>query len=568
MSRLVLALSLLAVSATAQNPNRHVLPITVGPLVKDAPFSAVRTLDYEPAAGSSDPTPIHQESKEFRDAAGRIRTERHHADGSATIDLVDPAAGTHFRWTVGDKTATRIPLPETAGREVNAIAEHLDADAPKIEGLPTRHTHTNNTERGESVDSWFAPSVRLALLTVIDKPGVGKTTYRFEHLVPGDPDPTLFKLPADLAPVDDAKLAPPPVHHVVDQSSAPAPTPAAAPEASGLQRHPEPVRAAYMDDPKFQKALTQAKTGRQTYEERLDNWKHANKAANNQCGECLHQIIALQLKLSAWKDAVKTAQQLEALNISASESLYAEAERGFALMNFNYGSPKPAELQQAETAFHDVLSKAPRERTVLFSDGRALAMLGRNDEARAAFARYVELTSASDRLHLRAERFADDPHLATQPMAPPFRLVTSEGEEMQLDEMQGKVVLLDFWATWCGPCKESLPEIQRIARDYANDPIFVVISVSQDADASAWKNFVQKNNMTWPQYRDANNALSSSYGVTSIPHFFTIDTNGILKTEKVGSNAEIRSLVDDLVRKAHKAAAQKAREIDKPHTGS
>jgi thiol-disulfide isomerase/thioredoxin len=148
-------------------------------------------------------------------------------------------------------------------------------------------------------------------------------------------------------------------------------------------------------------------------------------------------------------------------------------------------------------------------------------------------------------------------------MAPPFRMVTSAGEELQLDDMNGKVVLLDFWATWCGPCKESLPEIAHIAKDYANDPMLVVISVSQDRDEGLWKAFVQKNNMSWPQYRDANNALSSAYGVASIPHFFTIDTNGILKTEQVGSNANVRIIVSDLLKKAHKAEAKKAKASDK-----
>jgi hypothetical protein len=69
--------------------------------------------------------------------------------------------------------------------------------------------------------------------------------------------------------------------------------------------------------------------------------------------------------------------------------------------------------------------------------------------------------------------------------------------------------------------------------------------------------------MTWPQYRDKGNALSNAYGVAAIPHFFTIDTNGVLKTEKVGSDTDVPGLVDDLVKKAHKAATQAAKNSDK-----
>jgi thiol-disulfide isomerase/thioredoxin len=264
------------------------------------------------------------------------------------------------------------------------------------------------------------------------------------------------------------------------------------------------------------------------------------------------------MHFGATKDAVKSAEQLEAIAAgNPHERYYAESMRGGALLSSNFGQPKPDQVAQAEAAFRDVLAYSPRSREVIFQEGRALAMLGRNEEAKAMFVRYVDLAAAGDKLRIRAERFSDDPHLATLQMAPPFRLVTTQGEELQLDEMNGRVVVLDFWATWCGPCKETLPEIKRIAKDYAHDPMLVLISVSQDADEGVWREFVQKNGMDWPQYRDANKTLGAAYGVTSIPHFFTIDTNGVLKTEQVGSGADVRRVVDDAVKKAHKAEARR-----------
>jgi thiol-disulfide isomerase/thioredoxin len=314
-----------------------------------------------------------------------------------------------------------------------------------------------------------------------------------------------------------------------------------------------------MDDPKFQKALEQAKEPRQTFEDRLYNWKHANKVAHGQCVECLHQMVLMQWRLSAFKDAVNSTRQLEALTTDPAEKIFAQSQRGYALMQYNYGSPKPEQLTEADALFHQVLAVLPKNRSAVFQDGRAFALLGKFDDAKAMFDRYVDMAPASDRLRARAERFADDPHLATLTMAPPFRLVASDGQEMDLDDMNGKVVLLDFWATWCGPCKQTIPDIQRLARDYAKDPMLVIISVSRDADAVAWKDFIQKNNMTWPQYRDANGSLGYAYGVQSIPHFFSIDTNGALKSEQIGSEADVRGVVGDLVKKAHKAEAQRAK---------
>jgi thiol-disulfide isomerase/thioredoxin len=340
------------------------------------------------------------------------------------------------------------------------------------------------------------------------------------------------------------------------------------PTRAVLAQDAAPAAPAYESDPKFQKALADAKNGRQTQEDRLDNWKHANKVAKGQCVECLRAIIKLQKQTGALKDAVNSAQQLEAIATEPKDKMYAVAERGECLMGYNSGKPKPEQVAQADAAFKEVLAAMPKSRAIIFDEGRALAMMGKDAEAKAMFEQYVDLAPASDKLRTRAERFSDDPHLATLQMAPPFRLVTSEGEEMQLDDMNGKVVLLDFWATWCGPCKETLPDIQQLAKKYSRDPMLVIISVSQDNNAADWKAFIEKNNMTWPQYRDKTGALGNAYGVTAIPHFFTIDTNGVLKTENVGSNSPISSIVDDLVKKAHKAEQKKAKESDKPPSGN
>jgi len=547
-------LLILAVSSAAAwgQQVRHVLPLQGGAPVTGAPFSGVRTLDYEPAEKSSDPTPVHAEEKIWRDSEGRTRSEIRYGDQLANVYIVDLVARVRYAWASGDTVVRTYRLqPPTPGATSRAAPAELPDDAPVIEGVRTLYSRVvKGTDAApEVVESWYSPELHLAMLTIVDTKGVGKTTYRYQHVVRGEQDPALFRVPPGYTMQDAKKAPPPPVQSATSTNTA----------ATG-EAKPAPPAPEYESDPKFQKALAEARTGRQTDEERLDNWKHANKVAHGECVPCLHQIVALQEKLGAYKDAVNSTVQLEALATELREKLYAESERGRALMAYNYGQPKQEQVVQAEAAFRDVLSKAPNSRSMMFMEGRALAMLGRNDEAKAMFAHYVEIAPASDNLRMRAERFSEDPHLATLQMAPPFRMITAQGEELQLDDMGGKVVLLDFWATWCGPCKETLPEIARLARDYANDPMLVVISVSQDANAATWKDFVQKNNMTWPQYRDANNALGAAYGVTAIPHFFTIDTNGVLKTEQVGSGTDVRGLVSDLVKKAHKAEAKRAAE--------
>jgi thiol-disulfide isomerase/thioredoxin len=324
---------------------------------------------------------------------------------------------------------------------------------------------------------------------------------------------------------------------------------------------------AYLNDPKFQKALAEAKDkSRMTIEERLARWKNANKIAKNQCVECLHQMIYWQMDQAQWKDAIASATQLDQVTAEPKEKYFANSERGLALMHGNDGNPKPDQLKEAETSLRAALEIAPKSKIVVYAEGRALALMGRDEEAAAIFQKYVAMVGYSDSYRTRAEHFAENPRLAALPMAPPFTLTTSEGEQMSLDDMGGKVVLLDFWATWCGPCKEALPEIQRIAKDFAGQPL-VVISISGDSDDIAWKTFIAKNHMTWPQFRDANGALRNAYGVSSIPRYFTIDTDGALKSVKVGSDADVTSDIRRLVGKARDAEKKKAKDSERAAAG-
>ena len=118
--------------------------------------------------------------------------------------------------------------------------------------------------------------------------------------------------------------------------------------------------------------------------------------------------------------------------------------------------------------------------------------------------------------------------------------------------MHGRVVLIDFWATWCGPCNQELPHMQKLARKYANDP-FDVIGISWDDDESKWKDFIAAHGMTWNQYRDANHSLSTAFSVNAIPHYFTIDSDGVLTAENVGSGSVADSRIDRLVQRARQA---------------
>jgi peroxiredoxin len=136
-------------------------------------------------------------------------------------------------------------------------------------------------------------------------------------------------------------------------------------------------------------------------------------------------------------------------------------------------------------------------------------------------------------------------------MAPAFSVTTTDGQKISMDDLQGKVVLLDFWATWCGPCREALPHIRNVAKKFQGQPL-VILSVSLDADEGKWKEFIAKNEMTWPQYRDGDfgGPIAKLFGVNAIPHTFTIDSYGVLQEEHVG-DASIEGKLKKLLSQVH-----------------
>ncbi len=568
LKRLAITVLMAGMAAGAQSPTRRapMLPLQYGLPVTGEPFSGVRVLEFEPSDATGSVRPVHGEEKIWRDSAGRTRSEIRYNGQLGTVDILDFVTKKHYHWAMGDNIFSTLPMPEPrAGSTPVRTEPPLDADAPKIEGVPTRHSHDvrgDNEDSREVVESWYAPSLHLAMLTIVDRPAFGKTTYRFEHVELREPDAALFKPPQGMNAVDPK--APPPVPTagtaLQTRPSGSGSPPTDPRMEAGQPAAPEP---GYKSDPKFQKAIDAAGERGLASDERLARWKKTFKLSDNQCVDCFRRVIALQMSAQQWKDAANTARQMSAVAVRPNDKGYAQASLGSCLMNANNGAPKPDQLQEADATFTAALAISPRSAQVIYSEGRVLSMLGRDADAKAMFQRYLDRVGEADRYRARAEHFVENPHLASLPMAPPFTLTTAEGEQISLDEQVGKVVLLDFWATWCGPCKQTLPEIHSIAKKFAGQPL-VVVSISSDSNDVAWKDFISKNDMFWAQYRDADHALSNAYGVSAIPRFFTIDSDGVLQSVKVGSGADVEGDLKKLVKRASQEASRKAASTDKP----
>ena len=133
--------------------------------------------------------------------------------------------------------------------------------------------------------------------------------------------------------------------------------------------------------------------------------------------------------------------------------------------------------------------------------------------------------------------------------APNFTLVDINGEQFSLSDHLGKVVLLDFFATWCGPCVSEIEHLKGLYNKYPRDQ-FIIISIGVDPQETNndLRNFAQQHGMEWTVARDTDQ-VSDKYDVSPIPHLVIVDAEGYIQHKHVGLTEEskLRSEINSLL---------------------
>jgi thiol-disulfide isomerase/thioredoxin len=285
----------------------------------------------------------------------------------------------------------------------------------------------------------------------------------------------------------------------------------------------------------------------------------ANKLDGGHCQACQAQIIKYGVGLGEWKAAETAADEMVEQAQGAKGLALAHYQSGILLMDEALARHKDEPFERAHDELTKALAAVANFPMAVYEDGLVLAHLNQDAAAKARFEQFVKMAPADDPNRQRALLFVSQPEMARAKMAPPFAVTTLDGQHITLDGLKGKVVLIDFWATWCGPCREALPHIQKIARKFAGQPL-VILSVSLDPEEKKWKDFVAKNGMTWLNCRDGSfdGPMAKMFNVHAIPHTFTIDADGVLQDEHVGDASIEGKLKKQIARAQELQAAVKS----------
>jgi peroxiredoxin len=132
-----------------------------------------------------------------------------------------------------------------------------------------------------------------------------------------------------------------------------------------------------------------------------------------------------------------------------------------------------------------------------------------------------------------------------------FKLIDLDGKWLSLSDYKGKVVLLNFWATWCGPCRVEMPSMEVLYQEFKKDG-FEILAISSDHQGSIiTRPFVEAQALTFPILHDADYRASGNYGIRTLPMSYLVDRQGILRHRVFGArdwNSEkARALIKKLL---------------------
>lgn len=269
------------------------------------------------------------------------------------------------------------------------------------------------------------------------------------------------------------------------------------------------------------------------YQEAEMLFKNANRATNYSCLPCSLGLAETLVHLGDPKEALDNAEIAVALATNDQEKATAYTLCGFL---FGVQGTSESNREKAESEYREALELDPTRAPAHL--GLAIILFRKSQDAagKEEASRYLELAPDGPSASY-ARSLIENPRRASESFAPDFSFKTLQGRTVSLSDFKGKFLVLDFWATWCPPCRDSVDELKDLTKRYPGDRV-VLISVSADQDERAWSDFVEKKNMTWLQYLDRDERIVELFQVRAYPTYLVIDPEGMIRRRLVGRNPQ------------------------------
>ncbi len=289
---------------------------------------------------------------------------------------------------------------------------------------------------------------------------------------------------------------------------------------------------------------------RRQYDDALKVFKKANDLRDRRSAECFFGMAQAYDGLGAFKNMVESCEKAALL---AGEDAPFKARalnlKALGLLSWAQGKDEKR-LHHALAALELAAQADPQLAIVRFNRGVALLRLERDAEGIAELRAYLQ-RDARGKATAEARKFIENPRRAREPFSPEFSVTTTAGEHISSDDLLGKVVLLDFWGTWCPPCVESVPALRDVHKRYGKDK-FVMIAVSTDNDEDVWRSFIAKERMVWPQYLDRERSMVRKFDVDSFPTYILIDHEGVIRYRSSGASWTQEAQMDSTIKRTLK----------------
>jgi thiol-disulfide isomerase/thioredoxin len=293
------------------------------------------------------------------------------------------------------------------------------------------------------------------------------------------------------------------------------------------------------------------------YELALGAYRKADKLSHHNSSEALLKIARIEKKAGLLSDAANDAKQAVACaQGDKAAELRARLMRATLLTEMS-GKPSDKKLKEAEAELRSSVALQPDLGVARFNLGVVLLKQERDAEGIAELKAFLENPGNDESMATEAKRMIANPIRGRAPFAPDFSFQSHDNQSVSNASLRGKVVLIDFWGTWCPPCRESVPILKEVQKKY-NGKAFQLVSISSDDDEDVWKTFIQSQKMDWTEYLDSSSAVQESFKIDSFPTYIVMDKDGVIRFRQSGLSPMTQGDLEEAINKALKRSSDPA----------